>query len=64
MGQREQGHGVAAGGAFALGLKQRIEGAAVGLAREQAVAIDEIAQGHGFASQGVDDVAVIDDMSV
>ena len=64
MGQREQRHRVAAGGPFALGGEQGLEGAAVGVAREQLVAVDEVAQGHGLAPQRVDHMPVVDDVAV
>ena len=44
--------------------EQPIEGPAIGVAREELVAVDEIEQRHGFAPQGVDHVAIIDDMGV
>ena len=42
--------------------EQPVEGPPVGVAGEQLVAVDEVEQRHRFAPQGVDDVAVIDDM--
>ncbi len=63
VGQRQQGHGIAASRVFALGVEQGLKGAAVGLARKQPVAVGEVAQRHGFASQRVDDVPVVNDMA-
>jgi len=44
--------------------EQEFEGAAVGVAREELGAIDEVQQRHRLAAQAVDDVAVVDDMPV
>ena len=52
-----------ASSAFALGVEQRLEGAPVCIAREHLVAVDQVAQRHGFAPQGINDVPVIDDMA-
>ena len=64
MGQRQQRHRGPAGGAFAAAFEQRVEGAPVGVAGEQLVAVDEVAQRHGLASERVDHVPVVDDVAV
>lgn len=52
-------------GAFrSLLLQQRLEGAGVGAARKELVAIHEMRKRHRLAPQGVDDVPIIDDMTV
>ena len=45
-------------------VEQPVEGLPIGLAREELVAVDEVEQRHGFAPQGVDHMAIIDDMTV
>ncbi len=45
-------------------LKQPLESQPVGIAREELVAVNEIEQRHGFAAQRVDDMAIIDDMTM
>ena len=42
--------------------EQSVEGQTIGVAGEQLVAVDEIEQRHGLASQGVDHMAIIDDV--
>ena len=64
VGERQKIDHQTARGFFREFFEQPVEGQAVGVAREQLVAIDEIEQRHGFAPQGVDDVAIIDDMGV
>ena len=44
-------------------LAQRLEGALVGRTREELVAVDQVEQRHRLAAQGVDDVAVVDDVT-
>ena len=44
--------------------QQRLEGAGIGAAREQLVAIDQIEQRHRLAAQRMDDVPVVDDVAV
>jgi hypothetical protein len=63
MGERQQPDHGAAGLLFGPVGKQRVEGAPIGLAREQLIAIDEIEQRHRLAAQGMDDVTVIDDVA-
>lgn len=45
-------------------LNEPIEGAPIGVAGEQSVAIDQVEERHRLAAQGVDDVAIIDDMAM
>ena len=40
-----------------------LEGAPIGRAREQLIAVDQVEQRHGLAAQRVDDVAVVDDVA-
>ena len=47
-----------------MNFQQVIEHQAIGITREQAVAIDQPQQRHGFAAQGMDHVAVIDNVAV
>ena len=42
------------------GIEQRVEGAAVGVAREQLIAVDEVQQGHRLAAQGMDEMVIVD----
>ena len=62
--ERQQPDHGAAGRLFAVMGQQRLEGTLVGATREELLAVDEIEQGHRFAAQGVDDMAIIDDMAV
>ena len=64
VGQRQESHRVAAGGTFAAGVEQRFEGAPVRIAGEQLVAVDQVAQRHGLAPQGMYHVPVVHDMAV
>ena len=64
MGERQQIDHQAARRFLRELLEQPVEGQAIGVAREQLVAIDEVEQRHGFAPQGVDHVAIVDDMGV
>jgi hypothetical protein len=64
MGERQQTRGSAAGVLFALLAKQRLEGARKGAAGEQLIAIGEVEQRHWLPAQRMDDVAVVDDVSV
>ena len=45
-------------------LASRASNVAIGLAREELVAIDQVEQRHGFSAQGMDDVSIVDDMAV
>jgi len=62
MGQRQQPDHGAARSLFTIARQQPLEGALIGAAREELVAIDQVEQGHGLAAQGMDDVSVIDDV--
>ena len=42
---------------------QRFEGFAIGLTREQLIAVDQIGQRHRLLAQRVDDVPVVDDVT-
>src|SRR6516225_3446676 len=64
MGERQQAHGGAAGVFLALLGEQRLEGACVSAAREQLIAIDQVEERHRLPAQRVDEVAVVDDVSV
>lgn len=52
-----------AGAAKVAALLQRFEGAFVGGAWEQLIAVDEIGERHRLAPQRMDDVPVVDEMS-
>ena len=64
MGKRQQAHHGAAGMLLAPLGEQRLEGARVSAAREQLVAIDQVEERHRLLAQRVDDVTVVDDVSV
>ncbi len=64
MGKRQQPDHDAARSLLGSAGQQRLEGASIGAAREELLAVDEIEQGHGLATQGMDDVPVIDDVAV
>ena len=64
MGERQEIDHQPAGRLFWDLFEQPVEGLAIGVAREELVAVDEIEQRHGFAPQGVDHMAIIDDMGV
>ena len=64
MGERQEIDHQTARRLFRELFEQPVEGQAIGVAGEQLVAIDEIEQRHGFAPQGVDHMAIIDDMGV
>ena len=64
MSERQQPDHGAAGLLPAVTGKQRLKGTLIGAAWEQLLTIDEVEQGHWLAAQGVDDVPVIDDMTV
>ena len=50
---------------FSLSLgQQRLEGAGIGAAREQLIAIDQIEQRHRLLAQRMDDVMIVDDVAV
>src|SRR5689334_1976258 len=62
MSERQQADHCAAGVLVAVTGQQRFEGALIGAAREELLAIDQIEQSHWLAAQGMDDVPVIDDV--
>ena len=62
MGQRQKIDHQTARRLFRDLFEQPVKGQAIGVAGKQLVAIDEIEQRHGFAPQGVDHVAIVDDM--
>src|SRR5260370_42199015 len=64
MGERQEIDQQPAGRLHGARFEQPVEGPPIGLAREELVAVDEIEERHGFAPQRVDDVAIIDDMTV
>ncbi len=64
MGQGQQVDHQAAGRFFREPFEQPVEGLPVGVAREELVAVDEVQQRHRLAPQGVDHMAIIDDMRV
>ena len=64
MRQRQQVDHQTAGRLFRDPFEQPVEGLPVGVAREELVTVDEAQQRHRFAPQGVDHVAIIDDMRV
>ena len=64
MGQGQQIDHGAAGASGGQPCEQRLEGAGIGLAGKQLVAIDQAHERHGFAPQRVDHVPVIDDVIV
>ena len=64
MGERQQAHHGAAGELVALAGEQRLEGARVGTAWEQLIAIDQVEKRHRLPAQRMDDVAVVDDVSM
>ena len=64
MSQRQQPDHGAARPLLAVALQKRFEGAPISTAREELFAIDQIEQGHRLAAQGVDDVPVIDNVTV
>ena len=45
-------------------LEEGVEGSAIGFAREEPVAVDEVEERHRLAAQGMDHVPVIDDLIV
>jgi len=64
MGEGEKVDHDAAGLPVWQALQQRVERAPERLAREKLVAIDQVQQRHRLLAQGMDDMAVIDDMGV
>ena len=60
VGQCQQPDHAPAGVALIEGIKQRVEGAAVGVAREQLIAVDDVQQGHRLAAQGMDEMVIVD----
>jgi len=64
MSERQQPDHGAARLLLAVTGQQRFEGAPVGATREELFTIDQVEQGHWLAAQGMDDVSVIDHMTV
>src|SRR4051795_8727770 len=64
VAQRQQADHGLAGLAVGLCREQRLEGAGIGGAGEELVAVDEVKQRHGLVLQGMDDVAIVDHMAV
>ncbi len=64
MGEPQQANHGAAGELVALAGEQRLEGARVGTAWEQLIAINQVEKRHRLLAQRMDDVAVVDDVSV
>src|ERR1700760_4404607 len=64
MSQRQQSDDRAARLLLAVTGQQCFEGALIGAAREELLTIDQIEQGHWLAAQGMDDVPIIDHMTV
>ena len=56
MGQRQQPYHGAAGPLFGVARQQRLENALIGAARKELLAVDQVEQGHRFATQRMDDV--------
>ena len=61
--RQKSDHG-AAGGSLAESGEQGVERKGVGAAGEELVAIDQIEQRHRLAAQGMDDMAIVDDMAM
>jgi len=62
--QRQQpDHGTACP-LLALGRQQRLKRALIGTARKELLAVDQVQERHRLAAQGVNDVPVINDMTV
>src|SRR5215467_4405420 len=64
MSKRQQSDDCAARLLLAVTGQQCFEGALIGAAREELLTIDQVEQGHWFAAQGMDDVPIIDYMTV
>jgi hypothetical protein len=64
VGQTEQFNHALACLALRELLEQTIEGQSIGLARKDLIAVDQVEQRHGLAAQRVDDVPVVDDVTV
>ena len=64
MGKGQEGHREAAGLALGEPLQGHLEAAPVGIAREQGVAVDQVEQRHRLLFQGMDNVAVVDDVDM
>ena len=64
VGQGEQVDHDAAGLLLGQPLQEGVEGSAIGLAREQLVAIDEVQQRHRLAAERVDHMPIVDDLVV
>src|ERR1700731_5337409 len=64
MSERKQADHCPAGLLLTLLGQQRLEGAGISAAREQLIAIDQIEQRHRFLAQRMDDVMIVDDVTV
>ena len=64
MSERQQSDDRAARLLLAVTGQQCFEGALIGAAREELLTIDQIEQRHRLAAQGMDDVQIIDHMTV
>src|SRR6201995_5122337 len=64
LSERQQSDDRAARLLLAVTGQQCFEGALIGAAREELLTIDQIEQGHWLAAQGMDDVPIIDHMTV
>ena len=62
MRQLQQPDHDATGDARGMSSTQRVPGLAVGVARKQLVSIDQVEQRTRLATQGVDDMVVVDDV--
>ena len=64
MGQGQNADHGPAGGAGREAGRERLEGSGVGLPGEELIAVDEPQQRHRLALQRVDDMPVVDDMTM
>ena len=64
MCQRQKANHGAAGGSLAESGEQGVERKGVGAAGKELGAIDQIEQCHRLAAQGMDDMAIVDDMAM
>jgi hypothetical protein len=64
MGERKQADHGAAGLLFARARQQRLERTGVGAAWKQLIAIDQIEQRHRLLAQRMDNVMIVDDVTM
>lgn len=64
MRERQKADHDAASGPLAQSGEQGVERQGVGTAGEELVAIDQVEQRHRLAAQGMDDMAIVDDMAM